>query len=331
MTQRPSTGSPLGFLDVIVMFFFWLLGQAVSIAMISFVFGVPIEELPSAAGDTKSWAAVLMSVCQLCATLLAVGIFVIRYGKVSAIGWQPDNLARDLLIGIFAFAMVVPAILFLQWLLVLVFAYEHPTMELLSKNANGLTLVATWFSAVLVAPICEEIFFRGILQSWLQRLGKGSSDFVLTGGWDSPTEKDAVVQQPVPESPAAAFKSKDRHPFDPYAPPSPIQKVHSKLIEGDKNWNSGSLWPILVTSALFALAHFGQGPAPISLFFFGIALGYIFRRTGSIVPCIVLHMMLNGFSMFWFTLQVFFGNTETDAVVEQVQSVSQIAGILQLI
>jgi len=330
MPQRPSTESPLGFLDVIVMFFFWLLGQAVSIGLISLIFGIPIEELPTAAGDTKSWAAILMSICQLCATLLAIGIFVIRYRKVSAVGWQPDFLARDLLIGIFAFVMVVPAILFFQWLLVLVFAYEHPTMELLSRNANGLTLVATWFSAVFVAPICEEIFFRGILQSWLQRLGGGLSDLVLTGGWDSPVNADAFEPGKVSESPGTAFKSKLSLPFDPNSPPSP-QQVDSKETKKDKNWISSSLWPILVTSALFGLAHFGQGPAPVSLFFFGIALGYIFRRTGSIVPCIVLHMMLNGFSMFWFTLQVFFGNTESDSVLEQAQSVSQIAWIFQLI
>ena len=173
MAARPNAGSPLGFLDVIVMFFFWLVGQAVSIGLVALIFGIQLEELAGSPGDTLSWATILMAFGQLLATLLAIGVFLIRYRQLSVIGWQPKNLGRDLRIGLFAFAMVVPTILFLQWLLVLAFPYEHPTMELLAKNATGLTLLATWFSAVISAPICEEIFFRGVLQGWLQRLGRG--------------------------------------------------------------------------------------------------------------------------------------------------------------
>jgi membrane protease YdiL (CAAX protease family) len=42
-----------------------------------------------------------------------------------------------------------------------------------------------------------------------------------------------------------------------------------------------------------------------------MVLGYLYRKTGSISSCIVLHMMLNGFTMFWFTLQVLIGDPST--------------------
>ena len=48
---------------------------------------------------------------------------------------------------------------------------------------------------------------------------------------------------------------------------------------------------------LFALAHLGQGANPISLFFLAIGLGYLYQRTHRIVPCIMVHMLFNAFSM----------------------------------
>lgn len=321
MVTRPGPGSPFGFLDVILMFFFWLVGQAVSIWLIMLMFGIEIEDLNSASGDTKSWAAIVMACGQLVATLLAVGVFLIRYRQPSVVGCQPENLRRDLVIGMFAFAMVIPSLLFLQWLLVLVFAYEHPTMDLLAENANGLTLLATWFSAVIVAPICEEVFFRGVLQSWLQRLGRGTSDCVLTGGWDSQSSS-AASTRPKPTTGAESNKlAQFTDAKNPFESPSNLAQQRPTTDSDHTSWTSDAIWPILVTSVLFGLAHSGQGPAPISLFVFGIALGYIFRRTGSIVPCIVLHMMLNAFSMFWFTLQVFFGEPAATVMLEQVHSV----------
>ncbi len=56
------------------------------------------------------------------------------------------------------------------------------------------------------------------------------------------------------------------------------------------------LWPMVAASLLFASVHFGQGPGPISLFFFSLGIGYLYRQTGSIWPGIIVHMALNGLS-----------------------------------
>jgi membrane protease YdiL (CAAX protease family) len=55
--------------------------------------------------------------------------------------------------------------------------------------------------------------------------------------------------------------------------------------------------PILLSSAAFALAHYGHGLGWIPLFFFGIVCGYLARQTGSIVPGIVLHGLFNAVSL----------------------------------
>jgi hypothetical protein len=56
-------------------------------------------------------------------------------------------------------------------------------------------------------------------------------------------------------------------------------------------------WPMFASSALFAMAHWGQGPAPVSLFALALGLGFLFRQTGRIWPSIFVHMVLNGYSI----------------------------------
>jgi membrane protease YdiL (CAAX protease family) len=51
--------------------------------------------------------------------------------------------------------------------------------------------------------------------------------------------------------------------------------------------------PIGISSLLFALAHAGQGSAPVALFFLAVILGYLYQRTHRIVPCITMHAMFN--------------------------------------
>ena len=55
--------------------------------------------------------------------------------------------------------------------------------------------------------------------------------------------------------------------------------------------------PLVITSLLFALLHFGYGPDPFALFVFSLFLGYAYRQTHRIVPSLVVHACLNGWTM----------------------------------
>lgn len=59
---------------------------------------------------------------------------------------------------------------------------------------------------------------------------------------------------------------------------------------------------VLISSAAFAAAHFGQGAAHIPLFLFALLLGYLYYRTHRLLPSIVAHATLNGFSVLQFML-----------------------------
>ena len=66
----------------------------------------------------------------------------------------------------------------------------------------------------------------------------------------------------------------------------------------DNRLPSGNgLMAIVVSATAFALAHQGQGLAYVPLLPLGIVLGFIARRTGSVVPCILLHAFFNAVSV----------------------------------
>ena len=63
-------------------------------------------------------------------------------------------------------------------------------------------------------------------------------------------------------------------------------------------WQPISVWPILLSSFVFAVMHFpGQGAAPIPIFVLSLGLGYLYRQTGSLVPPIIVHVLLNSITL----------------------------------
>lgn len=47
---------------------------------------------------------------------------------------------------------------------------SHPTLEALYGGVSPLATTALWIGAGVIAPAAEELFFRGLLQTWLGRL-----------------------------------------------------------------------------------------------------------------------------------------------------------------
>lgn len=63
-------------------------------------------------------------------------------------------------------------------------------------------------------------------------------------------------------------------------------------------WQPRALWPILISSFIFAMMHFpGQGAAPIPIFVLSVGLGYLYRQTGSLTPPIIVHVILNSITL----------------------------------
>ena len=100
------------------------------------------------------------------------------------------------------------------------------TVELFQKNEDVVVLVLMGVTAVIVAPICEEVVFRGYLYPVLKKFN--------------------------------------------------------------------GLWVGAVVSALIFSAAHGSMSALLPLFIFGLALVYLYERTGSIWAPMVVHFLFNG-------------------------------------
>jgi uncharacterized protein len=58
-----------------------------------------------------------------------------------------------------------------------------------------------------------------------------------------------------------------------------------------RRWGAG--WAVVLNAALFALVHFIPLLLP-GLFYIGLVLAWVRERSGSVIPCIVLHAIQNG-------------------------------------
>ena len=145
-----------------------------------------------------------------------------------------------------------------------------------------MVLILASIAAVVVAPICEELVFRLLLQGWLEKW----EDKRLS--WRTPEILESSVEQ-TSDSGVEPIATDIDIETQSISQPEPPLRGTAKLPHG---------WlPIIITAVLFGLAHTGYGPEPIPLFFLGLVLGYLYQRTHRILPCIVTHAIFNLFTV----------------------------------
>lgn len=113
----------------------------------------------------------LVKAIDLAAAVALVAWFARRRIAPAEVGLSLRRLPYDVLIGAAAFLAVVGPLLLVQSLLGELVQGRHPFVEQLSqaKSVERPALLAAFaVSAVLLAPLTEEFFFRVLLQGWLE-------------------------------------------------------------------------------------------------------------------------------------------------------------------
>lgn len=155
----------------------------------------------------------------------------------------------------------------------------HELLQLLNQSHNrGLSLF-TIILAVLIAPMSEELAYRGLLQT---ALGRG---FALL----------SVIWQ----------RAGARAPIDPVdiaiTTPS-VLDYGSRSMLGRQVASPGefSRWSaVIVTAAIFAAIHLNIAFF-VPLFVLAIGLGYVYERTGNLWVSICAHGLFNGGQILYF-------------------------------
>lgn len=79
-------------------------------------------------------------------------------------------------------ALVLAPLLGLAAILDRIEPYRHPIVDFLTTHRDAASVALVWLAACVVAPIVEELFFRRILQGWLERRLTPSFGVAQAGG-----------------------------------------------------------------------------------------------------------------------------------------------------
>ncbi len=293
LETRPAPVARWGLFDVAG-------GTIAVILLISYFFSIgspgrPIglEEMTIEQKSTAMWGQ-MAAQSIVCVGLLF--LIVLRGGVTLILGSSAREFFQDVVLGLGAFCTLCVPVIIIQVIVAQFVEYDHPLIRMLQESPSPEILVPVVISAVLIAPITEEFAFRLILQGWLEDVFSGrllSAGEILFGRFGFP-END--LQHSVSSWDSAPLNDQSAVVADSEANVLYPQRPSLMVL------------PIIVSSIIFALLHWGQGAAWIPLFFLALGLGYIYQKRRTLTPSLVVHMLLNGQSMGLLLLQIFFGD-----------------------
>lgn len=307
----PHTRSPSrwGAVDLVLNAIVFVLISVAAAAVVRMA--LPAEQIASGVEVAKAAAPkpvlfLVMGFAQLIAIAIGTVLLRLRAGAeaVRAV-WSLREFVPDLILALYAFGLVIVPVFLIQAGLSQIITYEHPAITPFRESKDWMFFACAAFSAVICAPLGEEYFFRGLLQGWLER-------FAILGAsnWEElfapKVHRDGIVQAQnvVVNAPDVVAPELVSNPYA-FPPDGHSNAPQTAVKDFDHRAVVIPHWPLWVTSGIFALMHISQGAAPIPLFFFSVAVGYVYRRTGRIFPCWVMHVLLNGFSMTMLGLSTF--------------------------
>jgi membrane protease YdiL (CAAX protease family) len=205
--------------------------------------------------------------------MMVLATIVLRPGGLSRLGLSPRQLGRGVVLGLIGSVIVVPLVFLAAQVTELLWQavhYQHPKehdlLRFMGDSHNPVLTVVLIASAVLVAPLFEELLFRGHLQTLVTyALAR------LSGAWhraDLRRGFEIVVPGSSPDAPPA-----------PEPPPALVPSAAAR-------WAS-----IFLTSLIFSSVHPAWTIPPI--FLLAVCLGYAYERTGNLWAVMTMHAMFN--------------------------------------
>jgi membrane protease YdiL (CAAX protease family) len=198
------------------------------------------------------------------------------------LGLNFENWKKQMSVGAVAALLMTPAVLAIQSLAIRIWPpHKHPVEDMILEQFTvGVALLAV-VSTMILAPLIEEILFRGVVQRWLTRLLCATP-----GGSENQHAPDALQLEMTSWS--SDVRVGERSEVTTMEP-----EEDSTVAPGAARFSTSA---IVTTSLLFAAMHLPQWPAPIGIFLLSMALGALYQRTGSLISAITMHGAFNGFS-----------------------------------
>jgi membrane protease YdiL (CAAX protease family) len=253
--------------------------------------GAGTEPAPRAPADSMTEMMAVSALTDIVLLMLLPVLVRITSGaRLRDFGLSFEAWWRQAGVGIVAALAAVPLVYLVQSLATQIWENNaHPVQKMLLHEFSPGVAELAILSGVIVAPMFEELLFRGILQSWLVRL------FGRRVTASPPQPRETVIElaesPPVSRSWDPDFGSREADAQNGLAAQTPRAPDPARGAPS----GSGRL-AIVLTSLLFAAIHAPQWPAPIGLFFLALVIGTVYHRTGSLIAAIFVHATFNGLS-----------------------------------
>jgi membrane protease YdiL (CAAX protease family) len=163
---------------------------------------------------------------------------------------------------------------------------RHPFDEIPQHAHSKAEWILIGFAVLVVAPIYEEMFFRGILQGWLAKKTWGGLGAFLLAIFLSILIPWNSIQSALNNYDWADLA----HQLQPLGF---VLAIGPALLVIPNLGNPKNAGAIFGSSLLFAIAHTSVWPSPIPLFFLGLGLGWLAHRSQSLAGPIVVHSLFN--------------------------------------
>ncbi|MCX7402285.1 MAG: type II CAAX endopeptidase family protein [Planctomycetia bacterium] len=109
------------------------------------------------------------SAAMILATVAAISYLRARGASWASFGFTSTEPLADCQRAVAGIALIVAPLLTLAAVLDRVVPYHHQIVDFLASHRDPAALAVVFVSAVIVAPIVEEFFFRRVLQGWLEK------------------------------------------------------------------------------------------------------------------------------------------------------------------
>ncbi len=205
-------------------------------------------------------------------------------------GLTSQRLRDNALLGLLGWMVLTPPVHGINWAITEGFKWLAPDnvgkhgFERLSQSESvtGGELGLILFLAVVVAPIVEEISFRGVIQTWLTTSRSGAH-FVMV----------MVFCLAFPMDPEK-WTQLNNGDWLVLAPPLFVLLMVPGYLLVSRRQRTPAGTALYATSMLFGMVHQAVWPSPIALFVLALGLGWLALQTGSLVGPMVLHSLFNG-------------------------------------
>jgi membrane protease YdiL (CAAX protease family) len=267
--------------------------------------GIPPEGVEESEDQTDAELLVQLAIVNL--LLLVLVPMLVRLtssASLSDLGLDLQNWKGQMAVGAVAALLMTPAVLAIQSLAVRIWpSQKHPVEDMILEEFTAGRAIVAVLSAMVLAPMIEELLFRAIVQRWLTGLCSVVQRWLITllsvvQCWlirPFPVRRDLTASRVQPDLseqfsgdwPAgdAPLQHLGELDFGFVAEPRPLSRTRT-----------ASVTAVVVTSLLFATMHLPQWPAPIGIFLLAMALGAVYQRTGKLLTVITMHAVFNGFS-----------------------------------